>query len=73
MKNQQELINYIKAHNCKTMYIKKSIADLSSFNVPSSGYRPNITGMRNLYWGHDAIIALQSGYAYLLEDKYGGK
>ena len=43
-----DVANYIRRRGKKTMYITKRIADLSDFNVPSAGPRPNITGMRNL-------------------------
>jgi len=62
----RDVASYIRGNGRKTMYITKNIADLSTFNVPSAGPRPNLTGMRSKYWGKDAIIGLQSGYAYKL-------
>lgn len=64
-----EVAAYIRQHGKKTMYITKREADLSKFNVPSAGPRPNVTGMRNLYWGKDAIIGMQGGYAYKLASR----
>jgi len=60
----KDVADYIRRQDKTTMYIKKTIADLSNLNVPSAGPRPNITGMRNKYWGKDAVIALQGNYAY---------
>ena len=37
---------------------------LSSNCVASTGPYPNITGMRNLYWGHDCLIVRAGAYIY---------
>lgn len=62
----RDVADYIRRHGKKSMYITKNIADLSGLDVPNAGPRPNITGMRAKYWGKDAIIGLQGGYAYKL-------
>lgn len=33
-------------------------------NYPSAGPYPNITGMRNKYWGQDAYVIRCGAYAY---------
>ena len=65
----KEVADYIRRQGKTTMYIKKTIADLSGLNVPNAGPRPNITGMRNLYWGKNAIVALQGDYAYKVSSR----
>ena len=64
-----DVAHYIRRRGKKSMYIPKRVADLSALNVGNAGPRPNVTGMRNKYWGKDAIIGLQGGYAYLLADR----
>lgn len=33
-------------------------------NFPNAGPNPNIQGMRNLYWGKDALVIKCGAYAY---------
>jgi len=35
-------------------------------NYPNAGPYPNIKGMRNLYWGKDALVVKSGAYAYNL-------
>lgn len=48
----------------KTAYIRKKDYDMTSVNCPSAGPRPNVTGMRNKYWGKDALLVRQGAYVY---------
>jgi len=66
MSKIDEAILYLQNHHRKTLYIPKSLIDLSNTNCPSTGFHGNVGGMRNLYWGNDCLVALQSGYAYKL-------
>lgn len=41
--------------------------------IASTGPRPNITGMRNLYWGKQALIVKHGDYIYLMTHKDDGR
>ena len=56
MTEVEKALHYIQSHNKKSMYVPKDIADLSNADIPSSGFGGNLTGMRNLYWGHRPLI-----------------
>ncbi|KKK76585.1 hypothetical protein LCGC14_2862170 [marine sediment metagenome] len=60
----EQVRDYIIGKGRKTLYVPKRIAVLAGLDCPSTGRRGNVRGMRNLYWGHDCIVAMQSGYAY---------
>jgi len=66
MTNAEKAIHYLQSHGKKTMYVPKSVVDLSGADIPSSGFGGNLTGMRNKYWGHTCLVARQSGYLYKL-------
>ncbi len=61
-------IEYIKQlmgqEGIKYMYLKASDIVKGLSDCPRAGPHPNITGMRNLYWGKDALIVKQGSYAY---------
>jgi len=51
----------------KTCSAPKSAFDyLCKNSYASSGYGGNITGMRKLYWGKDALIVRCCGYLFLV-------
>lgn len=54
----------MRQEGIKYMYL--NVSDVVSFlsECPRVGPNPNITGMRNLYWGKDALIVKQGRYAY---------
>ena len=37
---------------------------MDNYDCPSAGPRPNIAGMRKLYWGYECDVVLQGAYAY---------
>lgn len=41
--------------------------------LASAGPHPNICGMRNLYWGKEALIVKTGSYAYLITCKDDGR
>ena len=41
--------------------------------MASTGPYPNITGMRNLYWGKQALIVKHGAYIYLIAKKDDGR
>lgn len=49
----------------RTIYVKTKVAKRLHLDAyPSAGPYPNITGMRNLYWGKDAYIIRSGAYIY---------
>lgn len=51
----------------KTKYLTKKDAERLGIDLsiyPSAGPRPNITGMKRLYWGKDALCVKSGSYVY---------
>ena len=47
-----------------TLHVRKKDYDMSGTDCPSAGPYPNITGMRNLYWGRECTLVKQGAYVY---------
>lgn len=41
--------------------------------LASAGPHPNLTGMRNLYWGREALVVRSGAYLYLITSKDDGR
>lgn len=41
--------------------------------LASTGPYPNLTGMRNIYWGRQALIVKAGAYIYLIANKDDGR
>lgn len=48
----------------KYIYLSSKERVFGLSDCPNAGPNPNITGMRSLYWGKDALIVKQGQYAY---------
>ena len=51
----------------KTLYLSKKEAerlDIDLSGYPSAGPRPNVSGMKKLFWGKDAYCIMQGQYVY---------
>lgn len=46
---------------------------IEEHSLASAGPYPNITGMRNLYWGKEALIVKVGAYIYLMTHKDDGR
>ncbi|KKN78464.1 hypothetical protein LCGC14_0349960 [marine sediment metagenome] len=61
-------LDYIRgimvASGIKYLYLKTPDKVSGLSECPSAGPYPNISGMRKLYWGKDALIVKQGAYAY---------
>jgi hypothetical protein len=62
-----EIANYMKRNGIKTLYVPKSEFNMDNADVPNAGPRPSITGMRNKYWGKDALLVKQGNYVYRID------
>lgn len=52
----------------KYLYVpKKYYNTLNLSQFPSTGKNPNISGMREKYWGEDALIIKCCNYAYKVD------
>lgn len=52
---------------------KEWVAWLDSVCMGSAGPHPNITGMRNKYWGKEALIVKAGAYIYLIKNHDDGR
>lgn len=51
----------------KTCSAPKTAFDyLRKYSLASAGPNANLTGMRNLYWGKDALVVRCCGYLFLV-------
>ena len=61
----------------RTIYVRvrgrpEVVRDLSRRCIGSAGPYPNIRGMREKYWGMDALVIRAGAYAYYMgKDTYG--
>ena len=54
----------------KTIYVKRRLAGkLGLDRFGSAGPHPNITGMKMLYWGMDAMCIRSGAYVYNVDQK----
>ena len=59
----------------KTLYLSKKDVerlDIDLSDYPSAGPRPNVSGMKKLVWGIDALVVKSGAYIYKVPaDVYG--
>lgn len=48
----------------KAKYLKKSVYDLSGSNYPSFSRTGSIKGMKDKYYGKNALLLIQGSYIY---------
>lgn len=60
-----EIMNMFHSRNTRTIRLKKDEDCLEiTNNQPSAGPYPSLIGMRNDYWGKNALILVKGKYAY---------
>lgn len=58
----------------RTLYIRKKDYDNTILSkCPSAGPHPNITGMKEKYWGKDALCIKCGSYVYLVTEEIYNK
>ena len=67
---RNEIMNLFHSRNTKTIRLKKDeeCPEITE-NCGNAGPNPSLIGMRNKYWGKNALILVKGYYAYYVGEK----
>lgn len=67
---KNEIMNMFRNRDTKTIRLKKDEECPEIINTAANaGPNPSLRGMRDMYWGHNALILVKGQYAYYVGEK----